>query len=418
MGHAARRVGPSRRYLGDNHQMRRTEKNVSQNRTLVSPYVWAALLCMVVSFFGCAEDAEPMGSGDSSVVVRIVNAEAKPIRQTLTRVGSIRAIETVEVSSEVPGIVRQIHFDEGDEVEAGQLLFSLDDRKLKKQVAAQEAALEAARSRAQLATLMFERFDQLLAEDAAAEAERDKRKTERETAEADINRIQAEIALLKERLRDTKIRASIQGALSESMADPGDFVKAGRVLTVLYSSGLEARFSVPEGYAARVAPGQTVELNVRAYPDETFQGTVTFISPGADEGTRTFLTKAKIEDPNGRLKSGMFATVDLILTTERDHPVIPAEALVATRDGYVVYVVEDHVARRHPVEIGLRRPGAVQIIEGLMEGQAIVLSGQMRLTDGTKVTLSEDTAGASESREESQGSSATQGEDAARGRTG
>jgi membrane fusion protein (multidrug efflux system) len=372
------------------------------------------LLLLLPLYCGCSEEPEQQDREESAVVVQVIDARHEKISEVLERVGSIRATEIVEVQPEIAGIVRQVNFKEGDQVEKDRLLVSLDDRKLKRQLAAQDAAIEEARSRADFAALMYKRFDTLLEENAVAEAERDRRKTELEAARAQIDRLRAEKALLKERLRDTQIHAPMDGVVSESMVDKGDFVKAGELLTVLYSLSLEARFSVPEDYAARISQGLAVEVHVGAYPGKSFSGTVTYISPGVNERTRTFLTKAYIEGPNHNLKSGMFAKVNLILETIEDTPVIPAEALVATQKGYVVYVVEDSVARRRSVEIGLRRPGRVQIVKGLNEAETVAVSGQMRLTDGTKVTISEEakqvseSAGAHENKSSSQNQNSDQ----------
>ncbi len=370
--------------------------------------VTTAWLPLCFFCFGCSEDVEKKSTETASVVVDVVAAKRQTMQEVLTRVGSIRAAEIVEVSPEIAGIVSQVHFHEGDKVENDQLLFSLDDRKLKKQLASQEALLKEARSRAEFAELMYERFDQLLKENAVAAAERDRRKTELETARAQIDRLEAEKAVIEERLSDTKIHSPMKGVVSESMVDPGDFVKSGEMLTVLYSLVLEARFSVPESYAPRVSEGQEVDIRVGSYPDAAFSGAVSFISPGVDEQTRTFLTKAVIENPQGRLKSGMFAVVDVILQTGKDNPVVPSEALAATQTGYIVYVVQDSVARRRSVQIGLRRPGEVEILSGLKEGETVAISGQMRLTDGTKVAVGEKTGEEGQSEKDTQGQPQTQ----------
>jgi len=370
-------------------------------------YLLAAITWLNICFLccGCKENAEKGSQEESAVVIDVVTAKPRRIQELLTRVGTIRAAEIVEVSPEIAGIVSRVHFQEGDKIESDQLLFSLDDSKLKKQLAAQKALVEEARSRAEFAELMYQRFDQLLKEDAVAVAERDRRKTELETARAQIDRLEAEKMALEERLKDTKIHAPMKGVVSEAMVDPGDFVKAGQILTVLYSLVLEARFSVPQSYASRVSEGQKVDIHVGFYPDEVFSGTVSFTSPGVDEKTRTFLTKAVIEDTKGTLKSGMFTVVDLILQTRKDNLVIPSEALVATQTGYVVYVVLDGAAYRRSVQIGLRRPGEVEIVSGLKEGETVALSGQMRLADGTKVAVGEETADKGESQADAQGQS-------------
>lgn len=178
--------------------------------------------------------------------MQVVNAQRQTIREVLTRVGSIRATEIVELRPEISGVILQIHFQEGDVVDKDQLLFSIDDRKLQKQLIAQKAALKEARSRVDFAELMYKRFDKLLEENAVAAAERDRRKTELETARAQIDRLQAEKAVLEERLRDTQIHAPMKGVVSESIVDRGDFVKIGELLTMLYSTSLETRFQYPK----------------------------------------------------------------------------------------------------------------------------------------------------------------------------
>ncbi len=357
------------------------------------------LLTCLLALSGCREEASHEQVQEEGVVVETAKAERQKIHDVLRRVGSVRARNRVEVRPEISGIVRQIHFEEGDEVDPNGLLYSLDDRKLRKQVAAQRAALKAAQSRADFASTMYERYDRLVAEDAAAAAERDRRRTEWETAQAEINRLQAEIALRQEQLQDTEIRSPMRAVAGESLVDEGDFVAVAELLTTLYSLSPEVRFAIPQEYMARVSPGQEVRVMVAAYPDEPFHGAVNFVAPGVDERTRTFVVKAELDDPNQRLKSGTFVTVDLVLGAEADQPVIPSAALVATQTAYIVYVVEDGVAHRRSVEIGLRRPGAVQIVRGVQEQDRVVTSGQMRLIDGAKVRTSSDPNEASDSEE-------------------
>lgn len=344
----------------------------------------------IVLLAGCGEQAEPADADDGPIAVQTARAESREIREVLTRAGQIRATAIVAVRPEISGIVQQIHFEEGNAVEADELLFSIDDRKLRKQLAAEEAALEAARSRADMASLMYRRYEELLDHDAAAMAERDQRRTEWETAQAEIERRKAQIALLQEKLGDAEIRAPMAGSISESQVDRGDLVTVGQLLTVLYAPSSEVRFSVPEDYVRRVSLGQAVEVHLAAFPDDFIGATVSFIDPRVDEQTRTFLVKARIEEWDSQLKSGMFATVDLILRSEDDKPVISSEALVATEIGYVVYVVENGTAHRRSVEIGLRQPGEVQIVQGLEAGELLVTSGQMRLTDGVEVRATEE----------------------------
>jgi membrane fusion protein (multidrug efflux system) len=126
-------------------------------------------------------------------------------------------------------------------------------------------------------------------------------------------------------------------------------------------------------------------VRVDAYPDRTFETQVTYVSPGVRETTRDFTAKARIDNPDGLLRPGSFATSEVVVQVRQQQPVIPEEALVAVRRGYIVFVVENGTARRRDVQIGLREPGRVEILEGLEPGEVVVTNGQMRVTDGTRV---------------------------------
>ncbi len=345
------------------------------------------LIGIAILVAGCRKQEYSEMRGNQAVSVQTALVANQTISEKLTRVGSIRSREIVEISPETAGTIKQVHFTEGDAVDANDLLFSLDDRKLQKQLNARKAGLEAAQARADFARVMYERYEDLLELDAAAASQRDKRKSELDAARAEIERLDAEIALLRERLRDTRVRAPMRGTVGERNVDKGDFVNAGRHLTTLHSVEREVRFSVPEAYVGRVHKGQQVELHVGAFPNETFDAEVIFVSPSVDTYTRTLVVKAQIGDASERLKSGMFATAELILDTHENVPVVPEEALVATQEGYVVYVVSDGKARRQAVTVGIRRPGKAEVKTGLRRGQRIVTAGQMRVKDGSEVRV-------------------------------
>ena len=198
--------------------------------------------------------------------------------------------------------------------------------------------------------------------------------------------MQAAVEVVRERIEDTRIRAPFPGVLSERLVDPGDLVQPGQALVTLYRDrGKEAVFRAPGRYAGVVKPGQTAEIGVDAFPDRTFSGRVFFVSPELDPRTRGFQVKAAIEDREDLLKPGMFARVRVIVSRREDRPAVPEEALVALREGYAVFVVEEGRARRRSVQIGLRRVGTVEIVEGLEPGETVVRKGHLQLQDGDLV---------------------------------
>jgi membrane fusion protein, multidrug efflux system len=194
--------------------------------------------------------------------------------------------------------------------------------------------------------------------------------------------------LIEEELRDTRIRSPYDGVISERQVDRGAYVSAGDILATVYQADpVEVTFSVAERHMGPVRRGQRVDVLVAAYPDEAFQGEVHFISPTVDEATRTFRVRARVPNPEGRLKPGAFATAMVTVNIREDRPVVPEEALVGTRHGYIDFVINGGHAVVRELQTGLRRDGVVEVLDGVSVGDAVVRAGHLRLTDGDRVAL-------------------------------
>ncbi len=357
----------------------------------------AAVLLSAVASCDKAKSDAPASSRDEGVPVRVVRARAGTLRETVRGIGTLRAAETVEIKSEMDGFISEIHFEEGGKVEKGQLLFSIDDEKLRHQLEAKEAALKAAQARLADAQRVFDRMQRLIHSDSAAEDEIDEAETHLRAAVAEVDGMAAEVKLVQAQLDDTRLRASFDGVVSERHVDVGDYVKADNHLgTIFRISRMEIAFTLPERFMGRVQPGQVAIVGVSAYPDREFEGEVYFVSPNVNETTRDFLVKAKMKNPGGLLKPGAFATTVVTLDVHQERLVIPEAALVATREGYIIFVVEHETARRRAVRIGLREAGIVEIREGLELGEQVVRSGQMNLSDGARVRVAQDGDGQTE----------------------
>lgn len=320
------------------------------------------------------------------VPVSLFTVEARTLLETVFGVGTLEASAEVPISPEIPGRVRAIRFEEGSFVEEGTVLFELDDDRLGHQRAARQAALRAAEIRAANARRIFDRRYQLrdravFTEEALEEAEADL-----EMAVAERERLEAEVAFIERELRDKDIVAPFAGFVSDRKVDLGAHVRLGDELARLYQTDpLEINFWLPERHLGRVRREQPVGVTVAAYPGRKFGGTVEFVSPAVDPSTRQFLVKAVIPNEEQELKPGLFATASVTVGERPDRPVIPDTALVATRRGYMVFVVEDGLAATREVVTGLREEGMVEIVEGLAVGEQVVHEGHLRLSGGEEV---------------------------------
>jgi membrane fusion protein (multidrug efflux system) len=320
--------------------------------------------------------------------VEVFVVESKTLSDTITGLGTLKAIEVVSLRPEVSGQVKEIHFIEGKPVSVGQLLFEIDDQKLRHQLLSRQAALQASIARFENAEKTHQRFKRLHGKKLVSDDEFDKANADFEAARAEMDRLQQEVSFTAEQLSDTRIVAPIAGVISERMVDRGDYVNIGQELAIIYKDDkLEAVFNIPERYMGQVSISQPVEISVDAYRDRKFKGSITFISPAINEGTRNLLLKATVANNERLLKHGSFVNVAVTVDHREQRPVVPEESLVATRQGYLLFVLEDGVVRVQDVQTGLRQNGLVEVVSGVKVGQKVVRSGHLRLSGGEKVTV-------------------------------
>jgi membrane fusion protein (multidrug efflux system) len=338
--------------------------------------IYALVLLALVGSAACRKK-QAGGASAQSFPTQVVIAEARqqPISEKLALVGSLAANEMVEIKSETDGIVAEIRFDEGQPVKKGDLLVRLDESKLAASVAEAEANLK-------LSEVTFARNKQLYSERLISQQEFDQ-------AAALFEAHRAAVDLRKRQLQDTRIFAPFSGTAAARMVSPGQVISKDTVFTMLVdASVIKAEFNVPERFLGEVKVGQTVELTVAAYPKDKFRGEVYFVSPRLDDATRTALVKAHVNNADGKLKPGMFANLDLTVTTRESAIVIPESALVRVMQDNraIVYTAtETNTVSIRPVRVGIRLPGQVEILEGLQAGERVIVEGVQKVGPGSKV---------------------------------
>lgn len=310
-----------------------------------------------------------------AVQVVAVDVQAQPVREIVPLVGSVAANELVELKAETDGVVKEIAFAEGGRVEKGALLVALDDTKAAAELAETEANLK-------LGDTTFRRAEQLLRDKLISEQEY-------ETTHATFLRSQATVELMRRRLKDSRIYAPFSGITAARQISPGQVISKNTTLTMLVDlDTVKIEVAVPERYLGQIEPGQKLVFKVDAFPKETFAGEVYFVSPQLDDRTRTALVKARLANPGGKLRGGMFAKLDLTLTLRESALVIPEPALVNDGDTTMVFIVSSsNTAVMKPVKTGLRLAGKVEILSGLAAGEKVIVEGLQKLGPGAPVKL-------------------------------
>lgn len=319
--------------------------------------------------------AAPGGAEAPAVAVEVEVVRSRTVVDEVSAVGSLVSNESVVLRPEVAGRIAAIRFREGAPVKAGEVLVELD-------AAVQRAELQQAQANLKLAQANHRRAVDLFARKFVSQSALDTARSELEVARAGA-------ALAQARFERARIRAPFDGVVGIRSVSPGDYVKEGDALVNVEDiATLKADFRLPEAYLDRVRRGQGLALTSDVLPDERFPAEVDAIDPLVDAQGRSIVLRAKLANPEGRLRPGMFVRVRVMLAERPEVLVVPEEALVPAPGGVAyVYRVVGERAQRVDVKTGVRRDAQVEILEGLAPGDAVVTAGQLKLRDGARVTL-------------------------------
>jgi membrane fusion protein, multidrug efflux system len=310
------------------------------------------------------------GGGAISVVTEKVTQQT--ITDAIESIGTTQANESVSLTSKVTDTVRKVNFDDGDLVDTGAILIELTNTEETAMLAEAQATLdEAARQ--------LLRIQNMIDQKLASERQLDEALGRQQTAAA---RLEAVLAKLDDRL----IRAPFAGTLGFRNVSPGTLLSPGTVVTTLDDiSVIKLNFTIPENYLAVIEPGQAVSAMSVAYPGEAFSGHVATINSRVDPVTRAVGIRAMLNNEQRLLRPGMLLTVSL--TRDKSPALVVAEeAIVPIQSKEYVYVISpEDKAERVQISTGRRRPGIVEVLSGLTEGQEVVTQGVIKMRPGALI---------------------------------
>lgn len=336
---------------------------------------WAATTSRNDPSAGRPDGGSPAQAGPPrGMPVEAVTVRADTLTDEIAAVGSLQATESVVVRAEAPGRVTAIEFAEGRPAAKDAVLVRLDSSEWAAQVDQIAAAVELNRANYErAAALKDEKVLSAQAFDQAASR---------------LKESEAGLALAKERLAKTTVRAPFAGRLGLRRISVGDYVQPGQELVTLDDlSAMKVDFRVSGVYAGRLKTGQPVVVRIDAFSGESFRGRIDAIDPRLDEGTRTIAARARIPNGDGRLHPGMFAGVHVIVGERPQVVLVPEEAIVPMGNEKYVYRVVEGKAALTKVALGQRREGNVEIVAGVKAGETVVTAGQMKIGDGAPVTV-------------------------------
>jgi len=318
--------------------------------------------------------ATSAGSSAPAVVVSEVRKDRFVDR--LEALGTLKANESVDLSASVTEIVVDIRFDDGDRVEKGQLLVEMNSGE-------ERAELQELRVTVAEAKRQYNRVRALGATGTETESLIDERKREWEAAKA-------RLAAVESRIADRRITAPFSGVIGLRDLSVGALVEPGDLITTLDDdSVMKLEFPVPSIYLQTLRPGQAIEATAQAYEGHRLEGTVSSIDSRVDPVTRSIRVRAILPNPHRNLKPGMLMRIELF-RNPREALVVPEEALVPLGTNQFVLLVDEsdgnRVSRRE-VRTGARRPGEVEVLEGIEVGDKVITQGALKARPGQPVRI-------------------------------
>ncbi len=331
-----------------------------------------------------------------SVPVLVAKVLEKDVPVELRAIGNVEALSTVSIKAQVTGPVTAVHFQEGQDVRKGDPLFEIDRRPF--EVALQQAQADLARdqARAQNARLQAERVQKLFEQGIAPREQYDAQRADADAQAAAVLATRAAIESAKLNLQYCEIRSPMDGRTGSILVKPGNLTKANDVpilVTINQIIPIYVNFSIPERNLAdvkrhRAQRSMRVTAIASGETNTAEEGRLVFVDNAVDNTTGTIHLKAMFANSQRRLWPGQFVTVILTLTTEPRVLVVPSQAINTSQSGSYVFVVKsDNTAELRHVAPGRTVGGETIIEKGLQAGETVVTDGQLRLLDGSHVTL-------------------------------
>jgi membrane fusion protein (multidrug efflux system) len=330
-----------------------------------------------------AEMRPPPTSVSTSIVERQLWGEK------LQAIGSIEPVQGVRLDAEVPGVVSAIDFKNGQEVNQGDMLVQLD-------IAPEAALLKSDKANAQLAKIELDRAQRLRDTNSVAQSELDRAQANYEIALAQVKNIEAII-------EQKTIRAPFTGRVGIRQINLGQYLSSGTPIVTLQSyNRVFVNFTLPQQVIGRVDTGMLIDLKSDAYPEKTFRGSVTAISPQINSATRTIEMQGTLDNADGYLRPGLFVNVSVTLSESNEVIVIPSTAIIYAPYGNSIFKINKQTdettgkmittVKQSFIRIGKRKGDFVSVLEGLEADDEVVSAGAFKLRNEMPVSIQNDLA--------------------------
>lgn len=371
--------------------------NTSNTSKRAIGLVLASLLLLLAA--ACSKGNVQAAPAMPAPLVTVVNAAAQDVPKYLDEIGRNAALESVTVTPQVAGRITERHFQDGEDLKKGQLLFVIDPRPYKAQVDAAQATLNQAKAALDFAKIQYARDQEVIGTNAISKQDFDTKKNAVDVNAAQVEAAQAALETAKLNLEYCYIHSPIGGRAGARLVDVGNVVQANStaLLSVQRLDPIYANFTVTESDLPEVQRemshgGLRAAVRLPSDPEKNAKaGRIEFLDNSVQNGSGTVNLRATISNPDRHFWPGQFVDVKLVLNTQKSAVLIPNEAAQISQQGSFVYVVKpDDTAELRPVNLGQRQGTDVVVTNGLAANERVVLAGQMLVRPGSKVRVAPD----------------------------
>lgn len=342
-----------------------------------------------------ARAPDTAATGDAPQAVMQVNTsevttlEPRTLQRMVRVIGTLDPIRQAQLSAQVSGQIEDVRVRAGDPVAQDNVLVQVDVETLSLELKQARSNAEASRAQLRLAEAQLERVQQLSQRGVTATSNVDEAESNVNQLRASVSALEDQIAGAELRLRNATVRAPYDGLISDRAVEPGQYVSVGTPLvTVVDLTSVELQGNAPVASGALLHPGQAVSVDVDGIAGRSFAGTVARINPVAREGTRTIPVYVTLDNPDGILRGGMFATGQIVVEEARDAIAVPTAALRQDAAGvHLLGIDAGHLVRR-PVEVaGNWAGGLTRIVSGAVPGETVVTAPLPVLMAGDPIEI-------------------------------
>jgi RND family efflux transporter MFP subunit len=374
-----------------------------------SVFIWI-VLGLALLMCGCqnSDSEEKITPPGSEIVepptVKVITVKKGNISVPLVATGTIFPEYESKIGPKISGTIEIVYVDEGDTVQKGQLLVQLDQQNLLIAVRQGQAAVRVAETQLKEAEVKGEnlkkekeRLANLLKKNVISQQKYDDIDTAYSMAVTGMEVIRAQIlssrenlAMAEQKLSDTVIIAPFSGLIVKRFINQGEFVSTmppSPLFLMMSIDKVKTEIGLPEIHIAHIHIGNPVDVTVDTYPGSIFKGTVSTINPMVDPVSRAFTVKVEIPNKDHRLKPGMFTRVTIYPTIHKGALIVPFKSVMKREGMAFVFVIEDTTVRLRAVTTGITNEREIEVIDGVKEGEEVVIEGHYGMADKTTVRV-------------------------------